>query len=92
MLRDDNYSEHAYLETHHVMFGQGRRDKAEADGLTVRLCTDHLLMGIIKLMMFTVAAVPMATVGVIAALLYIFAAFLVIGWVGEIMDRMKGGG
>ena len=41
MLRDDNYSEHAYLETHHVMFGQGRRDKAEADGLTVRLCTDH---------------------------------------------------
>lgn len=52
----------------------------------------ELLMGIIKLMLFTVAAVPIAVIGVIAALLYIFAAFLVIGWVGEIMDRMKGGG
>lgn len=56
----------------------------------------ELLMGIIKLMLFTVAAVPIAVVGaiigVIAVLLYIFTAFLVIGWVGEIMDRMKGGG
>ena len=41
MIRDKNYREHRYLEKHHVMFGQGRRDKAEADGLTVRLCPRH---------------------------------------------------
>ena len=40
MMRDD-YSEKKYLETHHVIFGQGRRDKSEADGLTVRLCKEH---------------------------------------------------
>ena len=41
MIRDDDYSEKGYLETHHVIFGQGRRDKSEADGLTVRLCKEH---------------------------------------------------
>lgn len=41
MLCDDDYRDKVYLETHHVLFGQGRRDKAEADGLTVRLCPDH---------------------------------------------------
>lgn len=41
MLRDGDFREKNYLETHHVMFGQGRRSKAEADGLTVRLCREH---------------------------------------------------
>jgi len=41
MLRYDDYSEKQYLETHHVIFGQGRREKSEADGLTVRLCREH---------------------------------------------------
>ena len=41
MLRNGDYSEKRYLETHHVIFGQGRRDKSEADGLTVRLCCQH---------------------------------------------------
>lgn len=41
MLREDDYSEKPYLETHHVVFGQGRRNKSEADGLTVRLCRRH---------------------------------------------------
>ena len=41
MVRDGNYREHGYLEKHHVMYGQGRRDKAEADGLTMRLCPCH---------------------------------------------------
>ena len=53
-----------------------------------------LLMGIIKLMLFVVAAVPIAVVGVIAgviaALLFIFTVLLVSGWIREIMDRMKG--
>lgn len=31
----------AYLEKHHVLFGMGRRDKSEADGLVVMLCMDH---------------------------------------------------
>ncbi len=30
-----------YLEKHHVLFGMGRRDKSEADGLVVMLCMDH---------------------------------------------------
>ena len=41
MLRNDDYSEPEYLERHHVMFGAGRRKKAEADGLTVMLCRSH---------------------------------------------------
>lgn len=41
MLRNGDYEERRYLETHHVLFGQGRRDKSEADGLTVRLCSEH---------------------------------------------------
>ena len=49
-----------------------------------------LLMGIIKIMLFVVAAVPMAAVGVIAAILFIFTVLLVSGWIWEIMDRMKG--
>lgn len=43
MLRDGDYAEKKYLETHHVIFGQGRREKSEADGLTVRLCKEHHL-------------------------------------------------
>ena len=41
MLKFSDYSVKRNLERHHVMFGQGRRDKAEADGLTVYLCHDH---------------------------------------------------
>ena len=29
------------LEKHHIMNGQGYRDKAEEDGLYVPLCTNH---------------------------------------------------
>lgn len=29
------------LQTHHVIFGAGRREKSEEDGLTVRLCPEH---------------------------------------------------
>ncbi|MDO4803360.1 MAG: hypothetical protein Q4A32_00900 [Lachnospiraceae bacterium] len=41
MTLNDNYAVKSGMETHHVMFGQGRRDKSEADGLTVRLCREH---------------------------------------------------
>ena len=41
MLKYDDFSVRRGLERHHVMFGQGRRDKSEADGLTVYLCHDH---------------------------------------------------
>lgn len=41
MMKYGDYSAKTGLERHHVMFGQGRRDKAEADGLTVYLCHDH---------------------------------------------------
>lgn len=41
MLRDNDYREHAALDRHHVMFGAGRREKAEADGLVVMVCRYH---------------------------------------------------
>ena len=41
MYLNDNYAVRRDMETHHVMFGAGRRDKSEADGLTVRLCREH---------------------------------------------------
>ena len=41
MVENGDFSEKADLETHHVMFGQNRREKSEADGLTVRLCRAH---------------------------------------------------
>ena len=41
MSCDGDYRPKAYLETHHVLFGAGRRKKAEEDGLTVRLCKEH---------------------------------------------------
>lgn len=39
-LRND-YAFKSGLETHHIFFGSGQRDKSEADGLTVRLCRYH---------------------------------------------------
>ena len=39
-LRND-YTFKSGLETHHIFFGSGLRDKSEADGLTVRLCRYH---------------------------------------------------
>ena len=41
MRLDGDYTAKAYLETHHVLFGMGRRKKSEEDGLTVKLCKDH---------------------------------------------------
>lgn len=41
MYLDDDYAVKGGMETHHVLFGAGRRDKSEADGLTVRLCREH---------------------------------------------------
>lgn len=49
----------------------------------------ELLMGIVKIVMFVVAAVPMAVVGVLAALLFIFTSLLTAGWIQEIMQRIK---
>lgn len=39
-LRND-FAFKSGLETHHIFFGSGQRDKSEADGLTVRLCMYH---------------------------------------------------
>lgn len=44
MRLEGDYAEKTGLEKHHVLFGQGRRKKAEADGLTVMLCKDHHTM------------------------------------------------
>lgn len=41
MYLEDDYTVKTGMETHHVMFGSGRREKSEADGLTVRLCKMH---------------------------------------------------
>ena len=41
MIEKGDLSEKVELEKHHVMFGKGRRVKAEADGLTVMLCREH---------------------------------------------------
>lgn len=49
----------------------------------------ELLMGIVKIVMFVVAAVPMAVVGVLAELLFIFTSLLTAGWIQEIMQRIK---
>ena len=49
----------------------------------------ELLMGILKIVMIVVAAVPIAVIGVIAVLLFIFTALLVAGWILEIMQRIK---
>lgn len=49
----------------------------------------ELLMGIVKIVMFVVVAVPMTVVGVLAALLFIFTALLTAGWIQEIMQRIK---
>ena len=38
---EGNHRNAITLHTHHVIFGAGRREKSEEDGLTVRLCAKH---------------------------------------------------
>lgn len=40
MLLDENYREHAYVEEHHVIFGDNKWI-SDAYGLRVNLCADH---------------------------------------------------
>ena len=46
-------------------------------------------MGILKIVMIVVAAVPIAVIGVIAAFLFIFTVLLTAGWIQEIAERIK---
>lgn len=45
MLLDGDYNEKAYLEEHHVLFGNAHAF-AEAEGLKVNLCLEHHRTGV----------------------------------------------